>query len=144
MPRAKSNAAPSVPGETPTLTTTEAQTGEQIGAVAGDAFQARSTKLDDDTAGADTTGEDQRDAQIAALQAQIAAQNEAMANMQAIVANLARGAAPAQAATEDALPDLSDIDVRAYYAGDSTTPVLTKQGWLTHPKAGRIANAPAL
>lgn len=66
------------------------------------------------------------------LQAQLAAQQQQMAAMMAMMQNLQANqrVIPAQAQA-DALPDMADLDMDEINRG--STPVLTRQGWIVPP-----------
>lgn len=73
------------------------------------------------------------------LQAQLAAQQEQMAQMMAIMQNLQANQriVPAQALA-DSLPDIAEVDVDEINKGSS--PVLTRQGWVVPPSFGADPN----
>lgn len=131
MPRAKTDTAPSVPGETTTQPTTTEETG------ASDAFQAQASG---------DTGGDQGLSETEALRLQVERLLKNQEAQNEVIANLVRAqASPAtQVAAENSLPDVSDVDLDKFYAGNNTSPILTKQGWITHPRQGWNPNAPKL
>lgn len=119
MPR--NPTAVQTPGETPT-----APAADQP---AADAFQAVGIELsgdDPEPAGAGDNSE------VAELRALVQRQNEQMSAMMAAVtqlqANQVRQAPSAKVSQEAALPDISEVDLKAINEGN--TPVLTKQGWV--------------
>lgn len=142
MPRARPATDPVIPGETANPIT-EDTAGADL--AAPDAFQAIATGGDADL----SEGLDENStlrALVASQARHMEAMRVQMEQQAAAISNLARNqAGPAsQVATEDALPDMADVDLEKYYAGNNTTPILTKQGWLTHPRQGWIPNAPKL
>lgn len=109
MPR--NPTAVQTPGETPTA--------PAAGQPAADAFQAVGTDLSGDEPAAE------EDPKVIALQAQVSALMAAVTQLQA---NQVRQAPTPKQSQEAALPDISEVDLKAINEGN--TPVLTKQGWV--------------